>query len=201
MWRLHWSKAEQGIVGYPGGKVSSSGAVTCPPAAWSPARHCNTSMRGIIQCDIVTGTQRFDCRCQISQLSKMRSINLKIFKVSNLSFGYNINDSVLTFFMLAIHWCPDGGWEWGNRLKCTDRQPGSTYFLWHISISDTPLRNSSFAPSLYFLCMWSKGFSCIDYICIKKELECGLLLTSRSASVIPGWSPSDFVPAPNSPPD
>lgn len=49
MWTLHWSKAERGIVDCPGGKVSSSGTVACPPAAWNPARHYKTSIRNWIE--------------------------------------------------------------------------------------------------------------------------------------------------------
>lgn len=54
----------------------------------------------------------------------------------------------------------------------------------HIHISETSLSNRVFffcIISVFFLCMQSKGFSCIDYICIKKkkkEPACGLLLTS-----------------------
>lgn len=38
-------------------------------------------------------------------------------------------------------------------------------------------RGFFFASSLYFF-MQSKGFSCVDYICLKKEPGCGSLLTS-----------------------
>lgn len=44
LWTLRWSKAEQHNVGYLGDKASSSGAAACPLAAWSPVRHCNTSL-------------------------------------------------------------------------------------------------------------------------------------------------------------
>lgn len=83
--------------------------------------------------------------------------------------------------MLVIHWCPDGGWEAGKRFTCTDRHPGNTYLLRHISIFQRLLRVIEFLCiiSVFFLCMQSKGFSCIDCICIKeKEPECGLILTS-----------------------
>ena len=115
-------------------------------------------------------------------------------------------------FMSAILRCPDGCWEGGKKKKKISSNALTDTLAAHISRGTYPHFRDSHQV-IEFLCIVSVFFMhavkglFLHRLCAcirkkkkkKREPECGLLLTSdfpHAASIIPGWSSSDFVPAP-----